>query len=111
MRIYRGLHNTALLLYRYHKVKARSGTKAAACSNRYATDKRAAAAANTDLMKKVITEKICDDFLSFIAFICVKHVEIGIGADACDTSEADLPDAEVAVIRRFIGILGEPHGA
>jgi hypothetical protein len=49
MRIYRGLHNTALLLYRYHKVKARSGTKAAACSNRYATDKRAAAAANTDL--------------------------------------------------------------
>jgi hypothetical protein len=66
---------------------------------------------NSDLMKKVITEKICDDFLSFIAFICVKHVEIGIGADACDTSEADLPDAEVAVIRRFIGILGEPHGA
>ncbi|MCR5478971.1 MAG: hypothetical protein K6F27_03810, partial [Ruminococcus sp.] len=49
MRIYRDLHNTALLLYRYHKVKARSGTKAAACSNRYATDKRAAAAANTDL--------------------------------------------------------------
>ena len=40
--IYRGLHNTALLLYRYHKVKARSGTKAAACSNRYATDKRGA---------------------------------------------------------------------
>ena len=45
MRIYRGLHNTALLLYSYHKVKARSGTKAAVCSNRYATDKRAAAAA------------------------------------------------------------------
>ena len=42
MRIYRGLHNTALLLYSYHKVKARSGTKAAACSNRYATDKRGA---------------------------------------------------------------------
>ena len=40
--IYRGLHNTALLLYRYHKVKARSGTKAAACSNRSATDKRGA---------------------------------------------------------------------
>ncbi|MBQ1903125.1 MAG: hypothetical protein II168_02040, partial [Ruminococcus sp.] len=50
--IYRGLHNTALLLNRYHKVKARSGTKAAACSNRYATDKRAAAAANSDLSKQ-----------------------------------------------------------
>ena len=48
MRIYRGLHNTALLLYRYHKVKARSGTKAAARSNRYATDKRAAAAAGIE---------------------------------------------------------------
>ena len=49
IRIYRGLHNTALLLYSYHKMKARSGTKAAVCSNRYATDKRAAAAANSDL--------------------------------------------------------------
>jgi len=47
--IYRGLHNTALLLYSYHKVKARSGTKVAVISNRYATDKRAAAAANSDL--------------------------------------------------------------
>ncbi|WP_207638162.1 hypothetical protein, partial [Ruminococcus sp. FC2018] len=54
MRIYRGLHNTALLLYSYHKVKARSGTKAAACSNRYATDKRAAAAANSDLSIQII---------------------------------------------------------
>ena len=47
--IYRGLHNAGLLMYCPHKMKARSGTKAAACSNRYATDKRAAAAANTDL--------------------------------------------------------------
>ena len=47
--IYRGLHNTALHLYRHYQMKARSGTKAAACSNRYATDKRAAAAANSDL--------------------------------------------------------------
>ena len=46
MRIYRGLHNTALFLYSYHKVKARSGTKAAACSNRYATDKRGARCAH-----------------------------------------------------------------
>ena len=47
--IYRGLHNAGLLMYCPHKMEARSGTKAAACSNRYATDKRAAAAANSDL--------------------------------------------------------------
>ena len=55
--IYRGLHNAGLLMYCPHKVKARSGTKAAACSNRYATESKASEARflsrRTDLWKKV----------------------------------------------------------